>query len=142
MQKRNKKFNSGFSLLELLIALAILAIIAAILIPNFFATTERARLRSDIQSARVIQNAIELYTVERNREPEGASIESMVEYLAESGFLRARYASIQTEDATWESDAQRGVVVNIQSSPEGVHNAYGNLSASEQLYVINGRRGS
>jgi len=134
------KNNSGFTLLELLIALAILAIIAAILIPNFFATTDRARLRSDIQSARVIQNAIELYRAERGSAPEGTSMEAIIDNLADSGFLRARYADIQTEYATWESSLERGVVVNIQASPYSVHSAYASLPPSEQVYVINGRR--
>ena len=138
MQKKNK----GFTLLELLIALAILAIIAAILIPNFFATTDRARLRSDIQSARVIQNAIELYRAERGPAPDGTSMEGVLETLTTAGFLRARYTDIQTEGATWEQDAELGVVVNIHSSPDSVHNAYAGLSDAERQYVINGRGGN
>ena len=138
MQKKTK----GFTLLELLIALAILAIIAAILIPNFFATTDRARLRSDIQSARVIQNAIELYRAERGPAPDGTSMEGVLETLTTAGFLRARYTDIQTEGATWEQDAELGVVVNIHSSPDSVHNAYAGLSDAERQYVINGRGGN
>jgi len=134
-----KKFSRGFTLLELLIALAILAIIAAILIPNFFATTDRARLRSDIQSTRVIQNAIELYRAERGQVPEGTSMESMLENLTTAGFIRAQYADIQTELATWENHSTLGVVVNIQASPDSVHNAYASLPETERVFVIGGR---
>jgi len=137
-----KKATKGFTLLELLIALAILAIIAAILIPNFFATTDRARLRSDIQSARVIQNAIELYRAERGQAPDGANMAAVLESLTDSGFLRARYADIQTEAATWENDADVGIVVNIHSSPDNVHSVYASLPDSERIFVINGRGGS
>jgi len=134
-----KKKHGGFTLLELLIALAILAVIAAILIPNFFATTDRARLRSDIQSARVIQNAIELYRAERGIPPAGIGMDAVLETLTESGFLRARYADIQTEGAAWVNDSTLGVVVNIQNSGEGVHSAYASLPESEQAFVIGGR---
>ena len=137
-----RKKNKGFTLLELLIALAILAIIAAILIPNFFATTDRARLRSDIQSARVIQNAIELYRAERGTIPSGDNMAGMLESLTTSGFLRARDADIQTEGATWVNHVDRGVVVNIDASPASVHSIYANLSEAEQFFVINGRAGS
>jgi len=139
MQKKNsQKKHRGFTLLELLIALAILAIIAAILIPNFFATTDRARLRSDIQSARVIQNAIELYRAERGSAPDGANMGAMIDTLTTAGFLRARYADIQSEGAVWESDVELGVVVNISGSPEGVHSAFASLPPSEQVYVRGG----
>jgi len=141
MKKTNKK-KGGFTLLELLIALAILAVIAAILIPNFFATTDRARLRSDIQSARVIQNAIELYQAEGNTLPEGANLAAVLVVLEDSGFLRARDTDIQTVGAIWERHATLGVVVNIQGSVDNVHSAYASLSANEREFVVNGRGGS
>jgi len=137
-----KKKSSGFTLLELLIALAILAVIAAIIIPNFFATTDRARLRSDIQSARVIQNARELYRAERGGLPAGANMEAILNTLETAGFIRARDTDIQTEGATWETHATLGVVVNIQHSADGVHSAYAGLSDSERQLVINGRSGN
>ena len=135
------KSTKGFTLLELLIALAILAIIAAILIPNFFATTDRARLRSDIQSARVIQNAIELYRAERGSAPEGAMV-TILESLTEAGFLRAAYTDIQTEGAIWDEDVIMGIVVNIHQSPDSVHSAFTSLSDAEKPFVINARVGS
>ena len=134
------KTTKGFTLLELLIALAIIAIIAAILIPNFFATTDRARLRSDIQSARVIQNAVELYRAERGSAPTG-SMEEILTHLTATGFLRARYTDIQTELAVWANDADLGIVVNIGVSPDGVHSAYASLPDAERQFVINGRSG-
>jgi len=135
------KTKKGFTLLELLIALAILAIIAAILIPNFFATTDRARLRSDIQSARVIQNAIELYRAERGAAPTG-DMNTILTNLQASGFLRARYTDIQTEGAVWVNDATLGVVVNIHASPESVHGIYAGLPDAERAFVTGGRGGS
>ena len=135
------KDRKGFTLLELLIALAILAIIAAILIPNFFATTDRARLRSDIQSARVIQNAIELYNAERRTALDGSMTEILTN-LTTAGFLRARYTFPQTEGATWEIDDDIGVVVNIHTSPQNVHNIYASLPESERNFVRGGRGGS
>jgi len=135
------KANSGFSLLELLIALAILAIIAAILIPNFFATTDRARLRSDIQSARVIQNAIELYRAERGATPAG-DMSAVLATLTDTGFMRERDARPQTEGAVWATDTDFGVVVNITASPESVHSVYAGLPDSERVFVTGGRGGS
>ena len=139
MQK--KKSNKGFTLLELLIALAILAIIAAILIPNFFATTDRARLRSDIQSARVIQSAIELYRAEQGSAPAGDSIEVILQRLVNADFISARDTTPQTQGAEW-AQVDNLVMVNISASPTSVHNIYANLSDTERAFVTGGRTGA
>jgi len=141
MYKKSK--TKGFTLLELLIALAILAIIAAILIPNFFAATDRARLRSDIQSARVIQNAIELYRAERGVVPDGVNptgggnMVTILETLTEAGFIRARDTDIQTEDADWIIDNHM-VFVDISASSDNVKSIYASLSDAERELVVGG----
>jgi prepilin-type N-terminal cleavage/methylation domain-containing protein len=129
----------GFTLMELTIVLAILAIIAAILIPTFLNTTDRARLRSDIQSAQVIHNAMELYRAERGRAVQGATMAAVLANLQAAGFLDAQITSIQTADALWETHTVHGVVVNITACGDGVHRAFNALSQEEQIYVIGGR---
>ena len=135
------KNAKGFTLMELTIVLAILAIIAAILIPMFLNTTDRARLRSDIQSARVIQNAMDLYRVERGHAPAGSNMEAIMATLGAAGYLDLRNATIQTQYARWvQVQGQAGgVVVDISASPDSVHHAYSNLSDAERLIVTGGR---
>jgi len=134
------KGTKGFTLMELIIVMALLAIIAAILIPLFLNTTDRARLRSDIQSARVIQNAIDLYRLERGRPVQGADVRAMLNNLEDAGYINARNAVVQTEGAVWAIDNVRGVVVDITGSPPGVQDAYEGLSAAEQELVRVGAR--
>jgi len=134
---KNKK---GFTLMELTIVLALLAIVAAILVPMFLNTTDRARLRSDIQSARVIQNAMDLYRIEQGQNVAGANVNAMLQNLESAGYLNLRNAQIQTQNAVWVIDNVRGVVVDIHNSPDGVHRAYANLSTAERQMVIRGRR--
>jgi len=136
MHKQKK--HSGFTLLELIIVLAILAIIGIILIPNFFATTDRARLRSDIQSARVIHNAMVLYELERN-DPLTGDLDAILARLSTVGLLSAGLDDIQTSGATWALNSGM-VVVNIATSPDSVHSAYQSLTSAEQSLVINGRQ--
>jgi len=132
------KKNKGFSLMELTIVLAILAIIAAILIPTFFNLTDGARLRSDVQSARTIQNAMDLYRLTTGRDVAGGNDTALVlTNLSEAGFLSARDTDIQTAGAQWDIDGGR-VYVNIDGTGEGVQRAYAGLSDADRAMVHGG----
>ena len=136
------KAIKGFTLMELTIVLALLAIIAAVLIPMFLTTTDRARLRSDIQSARVIQNAMDLYRVERGRMVAGIDMAAVIQNLASAGYLDLTNATIQTEGAAWVLHPVSGVnraFVDIGGSPDSVHRAYANLTEAERAIVRGGR---
>lgn len=129
--------KTGFTLMELTVVLAILAIIAAILIPTFLITTDRARIRGDIQTSRIIQNAIELYQIERGGLPEGTTIEGKIETLVDSGYLPRRTIRPQTQFAEWEFSTQYGVRVNISgNNSEALRRAVENLSEDERRSVV------
>jgi len=133
MQNKRKK---GLTLMELTIVLAILAIIAAILIPMFIGTTDRARLRSDIQSARVIQNAMDLFLLERGQAVTGATPAIILTNLEQAGYLNLRHHIPQTQDALWLISG--GVVsLDIRPSPTSIRNLYSGLNPAERAMVTN-----
>ena len=134
----NKK---GFTLMELTIVLALLVIVAAILVPTFILTTERARLRADIQSAQVIQNAIELYRIERGEVVVGLNDDNMdtvINRLVYVGYINPRNIAPQTEDAEWHFEPNFGVMVDIRESGNEVRRAYIALNDAEREFVFGG----
>lgn len=71
---RNRKNNKGFSLVELIIVIAIMAILAGILIPQFVKYISSSKVSGDIQQAENIYNAVAAqYADSQGTEPTGMS---------------------------------------------------------------------
>lgn len=133
--------SSGFTLIELIIVLAIVAIIGAILIPNFLNTTDRARLRSDVQSARVLQNALELHNIEQPQPiAPSTAMYTVISILDERGYVDARRVTVQTQGAVFILDSSGNIMLNISgvSSSNVRTTLYSQLSDQERHYVTGG----
>ena len=78
-KKRNQK---GFTLIELIVVIAILAIFAAILIPRFTGFQDKARATQAVVCAKQIATALDSYFAENNDWPDNASESAIVVDLA------------------------------------------------------------
>ena len=61
IRKKMKKNNRGFSLVELIIVIAIMAVLVAVLAPQFLKYVEKSRNATDAQNATAIVSALQTY---------------------------------------------------------------------------------
>ncbi len=73
MKKMN---NKGFSLVELIIVIAIMAILIVVLAPQYLRYVERARNSTDLQNATTIVDAIQIYAADPEANPAITTSES------------------------------------------------------------------
>src|SRR5882757_3513657 len=66
LQKLNKS-RGGFTLVEIMIVVAIIALLAAIAVPNFLRARKRSQATRILEDLRMIDSAIDQYAIENNK---------------------------------------------------------------------------
>lgn len=83
MKSRKQQKQHGFTFLELLIVITIMAILASVAIPMFMTNINRARETRLQQDLFVMRDGIDKYTVDKEKAPQS------LQDLVTSGYLRA-----------------------------------------------------
>ena len=66
MKLKNRGNRAGFTLVEIMIVVAIIALLAAIAVPGFLRARKRSQATAILNDARVIGGAVDQYSIENN----------------------------------------------------------------------------
>lgn len=92
MKRNNKK---GFTIVELVIVIAVIAILAAVLIPTFSGVIEKANLSSDQQAAR---NAYVAYVADQDGDKIGPATSATYKYVGKNFVITIEDEAVVTTD--------------------------------------------
>jgi type IV pilus assembly protein PilA len=144
MKKMN---NKGFSLVELIIVIAIMAILVGVLAPQFIKYVEQSRESTDISSIDEVKKAVETFVADYNpggsitvtatgstinltdngTSPAFASYASDYGITSDSTKLKSKYSTI-----TWTYDAKK-FSWGAAGGPSGSNPPYYNYSTGEKI---------
>jgi general secretion pathway protein G len=111
--------RSGFTLIELIVVMAIIATLLTIALPRYFGSVERSKEVTLRQSLNVMREAIDKFNADNGRYPE------KLEDLVEKRYIRAIPVDPITESvATWvivpvPGAMAQGTVYDVRSGAEG-----------------------
>ncbi|MGZ8460028.1 MAG: prepilin-type N-terminal cleavage/methylation domain-containing protein [Candidatus Deferrimicrobiaceae bacterium] len=83
--RRERSGGRGFTIIEIVIVLAIIGILAAIAVPVYKNYLDRSLVKLSIKNIRLLENAIKIYELENMRLPNSLNDLGPVEFLDQNG---------------------------------------------------------
>ena len=110
--KRTRQSASGFTLIELLIVMTIIAILATLAIPRFMGSIKAAREAVLKEDLHVMRDAIDSYTMDKQKAPQS------LDDLIQNGYLREVPIDPMTHSKdTWVTDTSDAMYSIDQTEP-------------------------
>jgi len=112
--RKNSHHNRGFTLIELIIVMAMVLILVSIAVPNYITSVKRAResvLREDLFTMRSV---ISQYTLDKQKMPQSA------DDLVQAGYLKQVPTDPVTKEANWNwHTADEGTIMSPDEQDQG-----------------------
>ncbi len=110
--------ESGFTLFELMIVMAIIAILASVAVPSYINAVRHGREAALRQDLWVMRQAIDSYTVDKEKAPQS------LDDLVQAGYLKAIPVDPMTGSSdTWMPDSS-DTLMDIDETSGGINNVH------------------
>ena len=104
LQKLNKN-RGGFTLVEIMIVVAIIALLAAIAVPNFLRARKRSQATRILEDLRIIDSAQDQYAIENNKTTGNSIVWTDIQAYLKNGSVIYNSAGIDLLGNTYNGNA-------------------------------------
>ena len=128
---RTSPGESGFTLLELLIVMAVIALLASIAIPRYLQSLQRAKEAALKEDLHVMRGAIDSYTVDKEKAPQA------LDDLVQGGYLKSVPVDPMTNrNDTWMTGQSENMttILETQGGIDDVHSGAQGLASDGTSY--------
>jgi general secretion pathway protein G len=128
---KNRRKNAGFTLVELMIVMAIIMVLAVVAVPSYIAAMRSAREAVLKEDLFVLRTAIDSYTADKQKAPQS------LEDLVQEGYLKKIPDDPMTHSKdTWVADTSSDLHSVDQTDPgiDNVHSGSQEQGSNGQPY--------
>lgn len=129
--RRNRTGNAGFTLVELMIVMAIIMVLAVVAVPSYIAAIRAAREAVLKEDLHVLRNAIDSYTADKQKAPQS------LDDLVQAGYLKSIPEDPMTHsNSSWVTDTSDALSSVDQTDPgiDDVHSGSQEQGSNGQPY--------
>ena len=129
--RRNCRGNAGFTLVELMIVMAIIGVLAMVAVPSYIKAIQHAREAVLKEDLRTLREAIDSYTMDKQKAPQS------LDDLVQEGYLKAIPEDPMTHAKdTWVTDTSDAMYSIDQTDPgiNDVHSGSEESASDGQAY--------
>ena len=113
-----RRREGGFTLVELMIVMLIIGVLAAVAVPSFIGSIKNAREAALKEDLHVLRDAIDSYTMDKNKAPQS------LDDLVQSGYLKQIPEDPMTHSRdTWVTDSD-DTYSNVDETEPGVNDVH------------------
>ena len=115
----NRRKNAGFTLVELMIVMAIIMVLAVVAVPSYVAAMRSAREAALKEDLHVLRNAIDSYTADKQKAPQE------LQDLVQDGYLRTIPEDPMTHSKdTWVTEKSETLSSVDQTDSGGIDDVH------------------